>query len=62
MKEVARCLGELIELNSWNGLLNPFIMGEDVEIIEMPLKNQKLELGGSKQFDGIKATTRNLGF
>ncbi|KAG6414134.1 hypothetical protein SASPL_126852 [Salvia splendens] len=42
MKEVARCLGEL--LNSWNGLSNPCIMGKDVEIVETPLKNQQLEL------------------
>ncbi|KAG6425120.1 hypothetical protein SASPL_115544 [Salvia splendens] len=40
MKEVARCLGELSKLNSWNGLSNPCIMGEDVEIVETPLKNQ----------------------
>ncbi|KAG6405830.1 hypothetical protein SASPL_133424 [Salvia splendens] len=45
MKEVARCLGELSKLNSWNGLSNPCIMGEDVEIVETPLKNQRLELG-----------------
>ena len=43
MKEVARCLGEL--LNSWNGLSNPCIMGKDVDIVETPLKNQQLELG-----------------
>ncbi|KAG6429292.1 hypothetical protein SASPL_107340 [Salvia splendens] len=44
MKEVARCLGELSKLNSWNGLSNPCIMGKDVEIVETPLKNQQLEL------------------
>ncbi|XP_042065452.1 uncharacterized protein LOC121808938 [Salvia splendens] len=42
MKEVARCLGEL--LNSWNGLSNPCIMGEDVDIVETPSKNQQLEV------------------
>ncbi|KAG6415962.1 hypothetical protein SASPL_123383 [Salvia splendens] len=44
MKEMARCLGELSKLNSWNGLSNPFIMGEDVEIVKTPLKNRRLEL------------------
>ncbi|KAL1535089.1 non-specific serine/threonine protein kinase [Salvia divinorum] len=68
MKEVARCLGELSKLNSWNGLSNPCIMGEDVGIVETPLKNQ-LELGvrsnlmelmGSPKSQNRATTTRRF--
>ncbi|KAG6406245.1 hypothetical protein SASPL_133844 [Salvia splendens] len=70
MKEVARCLGELSKLNSWNGLSNPCIMGEDVGIVETPLKNQQLELGVRSNLmelmayhkSQIRAKTTNLRF